>query len=55
LEPSFVKGYSRKGTLQFFMKEYDKAMETYQKGLKIEPDNAELQEGIDRCVGAISR
>ncbi|GAX84944.1 hypothetical protein CEUSTIGMA_g12365.t1 [Chlamydomonas eustigma] len=55
LEPSFVKGYSRKGALQYFMKEYDKAMETYQKGLKIEPDNAELQEGIDRCVGAISR
>jgi tetratricopeptide (TPR) repeat protein len=24
LEPSFVKGYSRKGTIQFFMKEYNK-------------------------------
>lgn len=32
LEPTFVKGYSRKGTLQFFMKEYDKALETYRTG-----------------------
>jgi tetratricopeptide (TPR) repeat protein len=30
LDPSFAKGYSRKGTIQFFMKEYDKALETYQ-------------------------
>jgi stress-induced-phosphoprotein 1 len=30
LDPTFVKGYSRKGAIQFFMKEYDKALETYQ-------------------------
>ena len=30
LDPAFAKGYSRKGTIQFFMKEYDKALETYQ-------------------------
>ena len=30
LDPKFVKGYSRKGAIQFFMKEYDKALETYQ-------------------------
>jgi tetratricopeptide (TPR) repeat protein len=29
-DPSFAKGYSPKGTIQFFMKEYDKALETYQ-------------------------
>jgi len=29
-DPSFAKGYSRKGTFQFFMKEHDKALETYQ-------------------------
>ena len=31
LAPTFAKGYSRKGTLQFFMKEYDKGIETYRK------------------------
>ncbi|GFR40723.1 hypothetical protein Agub_g1331 [Astrephomene gubernaculifera] len=55
LKPDFAKGYSRKGTLQYFMKEYDKAIETYQKGLELEPDNQELQEGLQRAVDAISR
>jgi stress-induced-phosphoprotein 1 len=30
IDPTFIKGYSRKATAQFFMKEYDKALETYQ-------------------------
>lgn len=55
LAPTFAKGYSRKGTLQYFMKEYDKAMETYRKGLAVEPDNEELMEGAQRCVDAIAR
>lgn len=40
---------------QLPQQEYDKALETYQRGLEHEPDNAELKEGIDRCVEAISR
>lgn len=55
LAPTFARGYSRKGTLQFFMKEFDKALETYQRGLEHDPENAELKEGIERCVEAISR
>ena len=31
LDPSFTKGYSRKAAVQFFMKEYDKAMELIRK------------------------
>ncbi len=30
------------------MKEYDKALETYEKGLEHEPGSAELQEGAAR-------
>ncbi|GLC38660.1 Hsp70-Hsp90 organizing protein 3 [Pleodorina starrii] len=55
LKPDFAKGYSRKGTLQYFMKEYDKAIETYNKGLELEPDNGELQDGLQRAVEAIGR
>ncbi|KAG1672511.1 hypothetical protein FOA52_002820 [Chlamydomonas sp. UWO 241] len=55
LMPSFAKGYSRKGTLQFFMKEYDKAIATYQIGLGHDPENAELKEGIEGCLNAIGR
>jgi len=50
LAPEFPKGYSRKGTLQFFMKEYDKAMATYETGLKHDPDNQELKDGFMRCL-----
>jgi len=55
LAPEFAKGYSRKGTLQYFMKEYDKAMATYETGLKHEPDNQELKDGLMRCMEAIDR
>ncbi len=48
LDPTFSKGYNRKGAVQFFMKEYDKAMETYQEGLKHDPHNQELLDGIKR-------
>lgn len=49
LAPDFVRGYERKGSVQFFMKKYEDAMETYQQGLKIDPNNQELQDGIRRC------
>lgn len=55
LEPTFTKGYSRKATVQFFMKEYDKAMETYQLGLKYDPSNEELRDGVARCVDMINK
>lgn len=55
LSPAFAKGYSRKGAIQFFMKEYDKALETYRTGLTHDPDNEELMEGAQRCVEAIGR
>lgn len=55
LDPTFSKGYNRKGAVQFFMKEYDKAMETYQEGLKHDPHNQELLDGIKRCVEQINK
>ncbi|KAF8092933.1 hypothetical protein N665_0396s0022 [Sinapis alba] len=55
LDPTFSKGYSRKGAVQFFMKEYDNAMETYQEGLKHDPNNQELLDGVRRCVQQINK
>ncbi|XP_047325288.1 hsp70-Hsp90 organizing protein 3-like [Impatiens glandulifera] len=55
LDPTFTKGYSRKGAVQFFMKEYDKALETYQAGLKHEPNNQELLDGVRRCIEQINK
>lgn len=53
LDPSFVRGYARKAAIQYFMKEYHKALETYQAGLKYEENNQELMEGIKKCIGQI--
>jgi len=55
LNPNFVKAFSRKGTCQYFMKQYHKCLETYDKGLKIEPENQELIEGTKRTLDAINR
>ncbi|KAL8144433.1 hypothetical protein V2J09_017465 [Rumex salicifolius] len=55
LDPTFAKGYTRKGAVQFFMKEHEKALETYQEGLKHDPHNAELTDGVRRCVEQINK
>ncbi|KAF2299007.1 hypothetical protein GH714_029709 [Hevea brasiliensis] len=55
LDPTFSKGYTRKGAIQFFMKEYDKALETYQEGLKHDPQNQELLDGVRRCVEQLNK
>ncbi|KAK7330721.1 hypothetical protein VNO77_24919 [Canavalia gladiata] len=55
LDPTFSKGYTRKGAVQFFMKEYDKALETYREGLKHDPNNQELLDGIGRCAEQINK
>ncbi|CAI0413745.1 unnamed protein product [Linum tenue] len=55
LDPAFAKGYTRKGAIQFFMKEYEKALETYQEGLKYDSKNQELLDGIRRCVEQMNK
>ncbi|MED6110069.1 Hsp70-Hsp90 organizing protein 3 [Stylosanthes scabra] len=55
LDPTFSKGYNRKGAVQFFMKEYEKALETYKEGLKHDPNNQELLDGVRRCVEQINK
>ena len=55
LAPDFAKGYSRKGHLQYFMKEYEKALETYDTGLKHDPGNSELKEGRQRAMQAAAQ
>jgi tetratricopeptide (TPR) repeat protein len=55
LAPAFVKGYSRKGHLQFFKKEFDQALTTYRLGLKVDPESEELKDGVSRCIDAIQK
>lgn len=46
IDPKFVKAYIRKGNIHFFMKEYHKCLTVYEEGLKLAPNNKELQQGL---------
>jgi len=54
MEPTFIKGFSRKAAIHCFMKEYHKAMDAYNAILKLEPDNAEAKAGLDNVVATIN-
>ncbi|GBM51772.1 Stress-induced-phosphoprotein 1 [Araneus ventricosus] len=46
LKPDFVKGYSRKGAALAYLKKYPEALTAYNEGLKQDPNNDQLKEGI---------
>ena len=54
IDPNFIKLWIRKGNIHFLMKEYHKALEAFDKGLKIEADNKELIEGKQKVMMAIT-
>ena len=53
LDEKYVKAIAKKGDLEMLMKEYHKAIETYKKGLTIEPANAACKQGLQRVQTAI--
>ncbi|GIY39792.1 hypothetical protein CDAR_3251 [Caerostris darwini] len=46
LKPEFVKGYSRKGAALAYLKKYPDALTAYSEGLKRDPNNEQIKEGI---------
>ncbi len=55
LDPKYVKAYARKGDIEMYRKEFHKAMDSYNKGLSIEPDNKACLEGLSKCRTAIQK
>merc|ERR1711991_1137584 len=43
-----------KGDIEFIMKEYHKALESYKTGLGIEPDNAACKSGLQKTTHKIN-
>ena len=54
LDPAYTKAWARKGDIEMAFKEYHKAMESYQKGLKIEPQNVACKEGLRKVTQQIN-
>ncbi|KJE89097.1 stress-induced-phosphoprotein [Capsaspora owczarzaki ATCC 30864] len=57
LDPTFIKGYQRKATVQIARKDFAAAMETYDKISKLEDPTAKqiAEEGMAQCRQAIMR
>uniref|UniRef100_A0A0B7BIA3 Stress-induced-phosphoprotein 1 n=1 Tax=Arion vulgaris TaxID=1028688 RepID=A0A0B7BIA3_9EUPU len=52
LDPTFVKGYLRKGAILLAMKEPTKATIAYQKALEMDPNNSEALDGYRKALMA---
>ena len=55
IDDKFIKGWVRTGTCHQMMKEYHKAMEAFDKGLLIDPNSAECQQGKAKTVNLIQQ
>ena len=54
LDPKFVKGWARKGTCHQMMKEYHKALDAFDQGLKLDPASKECLEGRAKTMTLIN-
>lgn len=46
LNSTWSKGYSRKGSALAYLGKYEEAVAAYEKGLELEPNNAQLAQGL---------
>lgn len=46
LDPKYVKAYARKGDIEVLLKENHKAMDSYRKGLELDPTNKTCRDGL---------
>ncbi|XP_066324537.1 U-box domain-containing protein 70-like [Miscanthus floridulus] len=53
LDPNFLKGYVCKAKVQFLMESYENALATYLEGLKCDPNNLEVLDGLRRCAACV--
>mmetsp|Transcript_33646 Transcript_33646/g.49467 ORF Transcript_33646/g.49467 Transcript_33646/m.49467 type:complete len:522 (-) Transcript_33646:451-2016(-) len=54
LDPKYTKAWARKGDIEVLMKENHKAMDSYKKGLAIDPNNAACKEGLRKVANMVN-
>ncbi len=54
IDENFLRAHQRLCNVQFLMKRYHKALTSYEKALKLFPEDAELKEGYYKCVSKIN-
>ena len=54
LDPKYVKAWARKADIEVLMKENHKALESYKKGLELDPTNAACREGLRKVTTMIN-
>lgn len=48
-----MKAHIRKGQVQFFLKQYPQAMKSYEAALKLDPENTDAIEGLQRVMRVV--
>lgn len=43
------KGYQRRAMALHAMGKYDEALQDYEKGIQLDPENAQLKQGLEKC------
>lgn len=54
LDPTYVKAWAKKGDVEFFMKEYHKALESYKKGLSLDEGSTLCKDGLRKTMAKIN-
>jgi len=54
LDEKYVKAWARKGDIEVLMKENHKAMDSYRKGLAIDPNSAVCKEGLRKVTAMVN-
>merc|ERR1712146_720593 len=54
MDPKFAKGWSRKGSIHLFLKEFHKSMDCYNMVLELEPENADAKQNLELVVARIN-
>lgn len=54
IDPKYTKAWARKGDIEVMCKENHKALESYKKGLELDPTNSTCKEGLRKVTAMIN-